>query len=350
MIEKKKKVCFVIMPFSDERKEVYTYGIKPACQMAGFTPIRVDELTGHFNINRKIIEHIFSSDVIIAELTDKNPNVYYELGVGHTIDNKTIMIVQNTRDLPFDIRNYRCIEYMQSVEGLRKLEEKLHESLLTIREWRKQPSNPVQDFKPPDSFIPKSVVEEVQRKLNKRESEISALQQEVELLRRQLIEKGSSAKASKIPKKFKLRYRPLHELSRADIQKMLNERDFFDSELNEQGNGLQQNLELVTSREQTVIKDHTVGLIWQFSGSEKPLAKEEIEIYIEKLNSEKFGNYNNWRLPTLEEAMSLMVPERMSGDLYISPLFDQTQSRIWTADKENPVSLNWVVYFNYGTC
>jgi len=84
------KLCFVIMPFSEERKEVYKHGIAPACQRAGFAAVRVDELKGHFNINRKIIEHIFSSDAVIAEITDHNPNVFYEMGVAHAIGNKTI--------------------------------------------------------------------------------------------------------------------------------------------------------------------------------------------------------------------------------------------------------------------
>ena len=91
------------MPFSEERKEVYTYGIKPACERAGFNPVRSDELKGSFNIHRKIIEHIYESDAVVTDLTDQNPNVFYEMGVAHTIANKTILIVQQKEDLPFDI-------------------------------------------------------------------------------------------------------------------------------------------------------------------------------------------------------------------------------------------------------
>ncbi len=81
MATKNKKLCFVLMPFKDDMKEVYWKGIKPRCVKAGFDALRVDELKGTFNINRKIIEHIFISNAIVADLTDWNPNVFYDMGV-----------------------------------------------------------------------------------------------------------------------------------------------------------------------------------------------------------------------------------------------------------------------------
>ncbi len=103
------KLCFVIMSFDEKRLEVYQNAIKPACEKAGFTPVRVDELEGVFNINQQIIEHIFKSDAVIADLTDWRPNVFYEMGVAHAIDNKTIMIIQKKDRVPFDISTYSCI-------------------------------------------------------------------------------------------------------------------------------------------------------------------------------------------------------------------------------------------------
>jgi hypothetical protein len=173
------------MPFSEERKEVYKYGIAPACQRAGFKAVRVDELKGHFNINRKIIEHIFSSNAVIAEITDKNPNVFYEMGVAHAIGNKTIMIAQNAKELPFDISNYRCIIYKQSVDGLQQLQEEILESLQELERWSQHPSNPVQDFKPYEAFIPKSVAEELNRELQKKAASLKTVKADWEKLRRE---------------------------------------------------------------------------------------------------------------------------------------------------------------------
>ncbi|MGH7450615.1 MAG: hypothetical protein ACRENG_04685, partial [bacterium] len=169
MPAEKKKLCFVLMPFKDELKEVYWQAIKPACDQASFLSLRVDELKGTFNINRKIIEHIFKSDAIVADLTEWNPNVFYEMGVAHAIDNKTIMIIQKQDKLPFDVSTYRFILYEQAEAGLAKLREDIAESLLSLDEWRKHPTNPVQDFKPDHAFIPKSVWHKSEKELRKKE-------------------------------------------------------------------------------------------------------------------------------------------------------------------------------------
>lgn len=70
--------------------------------------------------------------------------------------------------------------------------------------------------------------------------------------------------------------------------------------------------------------------------------------YIKELNRQEFAGYSDWRLPTLEEAMSLMEREKKNG-LYIDPVFERKQEWIWTADKES-ASRAWVVSFDYGRC
>src|SRR5574342_357484 len=100
MSAEKEKKCFVLMPFSDDLKSVYWSAIKPACDQTGFRALRVDELKGPFNIHREIIQNIFRSEVVIADLTTWNPNVFYEMGVAHALGNKTIMIIQKQDKLP----------------------------------------------------------------------------------------------------------------------------------------------------------------------------------------------------------------------------------------------------------
>ncbi|MBT6227502.1 MAG: DUF1566 domain-containing protein, partial [Candidatus Scalindua sp.] len=76
---------------------------------------------------------------------------------------------------------------------------------------------------------------------------------------------------------------------------------------------------------------------------------DEAEKYVTQLNSDQFAGYNDWRLPTLEEAMSLMEPTERSGGLHINPVFDTTQRWIWTSDINN-ISLAWLVNFVSGNC
>ncbi len=91
------------------------------------------------------------------------------------------------------------------------------------------------------------------------------------------------------------------------------------------------------------------GLTWQQSGSEDQMTYEKAKSYIAGLTQSNFGGYNDWRLPTLEEAMSLMEREKQYGDLYIDPAFDRKQGWIWTVDTEG-TTVAWVVNFAYGIC
>jgi hypothetical protein len=88
--------------------------------------------------------------------------------------------------------------------------------------------------------------------------------------------------------------------------------------------------------------------MWQQSGSPNSITYADAEKYIRDLNDKHFAGYNDWRLPTLEEAMSLMEPTK-HGELYLDPIFDRTQRWIWTADKES-AGRAWDVYFFNGYC
>ncbi len=99
-------------------------------------------------------------------------------------------------------------------------------------------------------------------------------------------------------------------------------------------------------RGETVV-DHATGLMWQKSGSDKPLTYEQAQAYIEELNRKRFAGYNDWRLPTIEELMSLLELEKQSTDLYINSIFDSKQWRCWSADKRS-LELAWDAHFDYG--
>lgn len=165
---KRQKLCFVIMPFHEGLRPVYEQAIKPACQQTGFAAVRVDEVEGVYNINRQIIEHLFKSDVIIADLTDWRPNVFYELGVAHAIANKTIMIINQKDQVPFDVKIYRCLLYESGPDGLAKLTAELASALASLEDWQQQPANPVQDHHP-TICLPQKELQEIRAALRKRE-------------------------------------------------------------------------------------------------------------------------------------------------------------------------------------
>ncbi|HAO22333.1 MAG TPA: hypothetical protein DCQ37_18840 [Desulfobacteraceae bacterium] len=80
------------------------------------------------------------------------------------------------------------------------------------------------------------------------------------------------------------------------------------------------------------ITDRATGLMWQKSGSDKYMPYKDAKAYIDGLNSKNFAGYSDWRLPTVDELKSLLMPEKQSNDLYINPIFDKNQSWCWTSD------------------
>lgn len=121
---------------------------------------------------------------------------------------------------------------------------------------------------------------------------------------------------------------------------------------------IQNNYELKTIKNDKVVVDHTTGLMWFQSGTVKYLNYGKSIRLLEKINDKGYAGYNDWRMPTLEEAVSLLGADKKNG-LFIDPVFDKGQSSIWTGDSYNPViawrvafdggSVSWGNYGNYGS-
>lgn len=141
-----RKRCFVLMPFREKLKEIYTEVYKPTCQKNNIDCWRVDEISRPGSITRDIIEGILDSDIIIADLTTKNSNVFYELGIAHSSGNKTIMTAQSRGDVPFDIASYRVIFYEHTLNGCKKLTEKLDMAIKELLVALDRTNNPFQEI------------------------------------------------------------------------------------------------------------------------------------------------------------------------------------------------------------
>jgi len=109
--------------------------------------------------------------------------------------------------------------------------------------------------------------------------------------------------------------------------------------------------EKLRRRGQLLVRDRTTGLLWQQNGSPDLVSTlDKAKKRVQELNWNAFAGYTDWRLPTLEEAMSLMERTERNGDLYIDPIFDKRQRWIWTCDKVKRASRAWAIYFSNGTC
>lgn len=120
------KLCFVLMPFKRPFDDYYTKIIQPAVRELELDPLRSDEIYGTAPIIQDIWMCIWNARVVIADVTDKNPNVNYELGLCHTLGVPTVIISKREGDVPFDYRHRRCIIYDTEEPGW---DDKLRASL-----------------------------------------------------------------------------------------------------------------------------------------------------------------------------------------------------------------------------
>jgi len=152
------------------------------------------------------------------------------------------------------------------------------------------------------------------------------------------------------PGTFLLRSKPM-ELSTVDVNEMIVRHGFYERNQNPGGKGFSHQYQLQEIEGDKVVFDKNSCLMWQQSGSDARMEFEDANKYINELNEKRFAGFKDWRLPTLEESMSLVEPERKSG-LYINTIFNHKQSWIWTADKNQLQGslLQWVVNFIKGYC
>jgi hypothetical protein len=154
--------CFVIMPFGNPRVDVtaarrleriYTQWIKPAVEsvtVPGGTDriscYRADQQSRPDEIIIHIVEQLATADIVIADLSGKNPNVFYELGVRHALCGRTILISENIDDIPFDLRGLRAIAYTYEPEQMLALGTSLKLAISEILSDFNRLDNPVARF------------------------------------------------------------------------------------------------------------------------------------------------------------------------------------------------------------
>ena len=103
--------CFVMMPFGSWFDRYYQDIYVPAIKEAGFEPVRADELFWTGSVMEQIWEQIGKAKLLLADLTDKNANVFYELGLAHAVSKPVVFTASNVEHVPFDLRHLRVIIY-----------------------------------------------------------------------------------------------------------------------------------------------------------------------------------------------------------------------------------------------
>jgi hypothetical protein len=123
---------FVLMPFSEDLEPVFEV-VRQAADAVGLRSSRADSLFAAGPIIDQIVESIAKSGLVVAELTGRNQNVMYELGLAHSMGKETLMLAQGIEDVPFDVRSQRVLTYDLSPKSIRELRARLIEAFRHYR-------------------------------------------------------------------------------------------------------------------------------------------------------------------------------------------------------------------------
>lgn len=144
--------CFVLMPFGDYFDKYYSGVYEPAIRAAGMDPVRADGIFKSGQVIEQIWNGVQSSRVLLAELTGKNTNVFYELGLAHALGKPVILVASTIDDVPFDLRHLRVVVYDQRNPFWgEELKARVSEFLKAAAE------NPLEAV--PDSFRPRKPIQ-----------------------------------------------------------------------------------------------------------------------------------------------------------------------------------------------
>lgn len=106
----------VMMPFDARFRPVYE-ALQQLCTQLGRRCLRADDIWNNAVVMDDVVSLIDRSRVVIADCTGRNPNVFYEIGIAHTLGRDVLMITQAENDIPFDLRHLRFVQYLNNAEG-----------------------------------------------------------------------------------------------------------------------------------------------------------------------------------------------------------------------------------------
>lgn len=145
------KKCFVICPIGEENSEIrkrsdqiFNYVIKPITEEFGYEAVRAHEISEPGIITRQIIQKIIDAPLVIADLTDRNPNVFYELAIRHVIRKPLVQMIEKGEDIPFDIAATRIISIDRTdLDSVENAKEELKRQIRSVEEDDTKVDNPI---------------------------------------------------------------------------------------------------------------------------------------------------------------------------------------------------------------
>jgi hypothetical protein len=120
---------FVLSPLSEPFHTLYNSHVRPVVEGLGYTCMRAEDIYANKPTIEEVWKGINEAQIVIADMTDRNPNVFYMVGMAHTVGKQVILLTQWLNDVPFDLRHFCCIFYEQSPQGMGMLGTNLRNTI-----------------------------------------------------------------------------------------------------------------------------------------------------------------------------------------------------------------------------
>lgn len=122
----------VMTPFAPQFEAVFS-AISNAGVLSGFRVLRAKDIWQHSSVIQDVFSLIYRAHIVVCDFTGKNPNVFYEAGIAHTLGKHVVPITQHAGDVPFDLGHHRYLEYLNNGEGCAKLAAGLATRFASLR-------------------------------------------------------------------------------------------------------------------------------------------------------------------------------------------------------------------------
>jgi len=151
MAESNNNICFVIAPIGEEGTEirrrsdqVLNHILKPAAKEFGCEAMRADQISEPGVITSQIVQHIMEDAIVVADLTGRNPNVFYELAIRHAIRKPYVQIIQRGDEKPFDVAGVRTIEIdHHDLDSVQSAKEEIIRQITSMKKEGYQVDSPI---------------------------------------------------------------------------------------------------------------------------------------------------------------------------------------------------------------
>lgn len=182
-----KKVCFVVSPIGDDGSptrdnadKLFRHILGPVCRACGFEALRADQINDTDSITQTIMDKLASAELVIADITEHNPNVFYEMGYRKCLAKPLIHLKRKGEVIPFDVNTIRTIEYdLTDLDGVEAVKERIQNTIQTFSFGQEDTSSPEQEVDSslfsnilPTLYQIQDSLEELKGMVSKRENEV----------------------------------------------------------------------------------------------------------------------------------------------------------------------------------